>query len=123
MCDFKRRDYPELNFTVVAEVEETIVYFRIYEIEGIKEDGSILWHKSEAGSYPNPVEFLADADVFCHGEVKWDGCSNWCFDEQDRAMLHGCDRRDLMCLGRILAKCWDMAAELCPRWDQEVADV
>jgi hypothetical protein len=57
------------------------------------------------------------AEVFLHGEVKWDGCSNWHFDEQERVMLHGCSRDDLTKIGAIMAACWDWTAELCPKWD------
>ena len=53
-------------------------------------------------------------EVFAHGFVKWDGCSNWQIDAQDHVMLHGCSRDDLFRIGAILAACWDWAAELMP---------
>ena len=60
---------------------------------------------------------MDESEVYLHGIVKWDGCSNWHFDEQDRVMLHGCSREDLTNLGELMAKCWDYAKENLESWD------
>ena len=61
---------------------------------------------------------MEDADVYLHGSVKWDGCSNWYFDQQDRVMLHGCSRADLVNIGEVMAKCWDYARCNLESWDE-----
>jgi len=84
----------DLGFTIVAFTDgDYMVDFHVYEID------------CEEGAEP-----------YLHGHVKWDGCSNWHFDEQDRAMLHCCSREDLTRIGEVMAACWDWAAELCPKW-------
>jgi hypothetical protein len=82
----------ELNFTVLANVSEYYVTFVIHDMHAEDVD-----------------------EIYLHGSVKWDGCSNWYFDEQDRNMLHGCDKADLQRLGIVMAFCWDWTVELCQK--------
>lgn len=112
----RRIDMQDLGFTVMAKAYEYRVEFVVYDVAGWAEGGFPLWHKAGSSSYPDPVDSTAEADVYLHGEVKWDGCSNWHFDEQDRIMLHGCCRADVQRLGDVMGRCWDIAATMCPRW-------
>ena len=108
--------FDDLSFCVVAEPKELHVDYFIYETEGVESNGAVWFHKKGSTHCPDPVETIDEAEVFAHGEVKWDGCSNWHFDEQDRCMLHGCSREYLPALGEVLARCWDWTAELCEKW-------
>jgi hypothetical protein len=116
------KNFVDLNFTVVAEVHEYRVEFKIYDIVGMAEGDTKgvydrpLWHKAGSPRSADIVETLAESEVYLSGHVKWDGCSNWQFDEQDRCMLHGCSRQGIQRFGDILGACWDWAAELCPNW-------
>jgi len=111
------RCFADLRFVVAAEVAEFHVDYFIYDIAGFTEDNLPLLQKKDATFYPDPVESMEDAEVFLHGFVKWDGCSNWHFDEQDRLMIHGCGRADIQRIGDIMAACWDWTAEILPNWD------
>ncbi len=118
-----RRDYVDLMFTVVAKPSDYRVDYTIYDImgfEGLNSFDRPLWQKRGASYGPTFVMTLEEAEVYIHGEVKWDGCSNWHFDEQDRVMLHGCRREDILRFGKILAECWDWTAVLCPSWDDDI---
>lgn len=123
MSETQIRNVNELQFTIVAEVREYVVEFSIFDIEGWDDRdspgdySSPLWHRAGAASHPDTVDELALAEPYLHGSVKWDGCSNWHFDEQDRVMLHGCTRDDVKRFGDVLAYCWDWAAEICPAWN------
>jgi len=113
---------PELDFTIVAVTHERRVDFKIYEV--------IAWAESTTlGVYDVPefyiyhtenvclTESIQEAELYLHGEVKSDGCSKWHFDEQDRVMLHGCTRQDLLRFGEVMAACYDWAAEIFgPSW-------
>jgi hypothetical protein len=35
----------------------------------------------------------------------------------EQVMFHGCDKDDLLNLGRVLAECWEWASQLLPNWD------
>lgn len=109
------RTFPDLGYTVIAKVSEHVVDFMGYEISATSEDGTPLYGADF-------VESLAGQRPYFSGLVKWDGCSNWHFDEQEHCMLHACTRDDLLNLGKVLAACRDMTAELLPSWDADVAD-
>ena len=106
----------ELDFTVVAQVHEHWVDYAIYDIEGWQ-DNAPCWHKAGSMHYPDDVSRLEEAEPYLHGTVKWDGCSNWHFDEQDRVMLHGCSKADVQRFGDVMAYCWEWTRELLPNFD------
>ncbi|BAW19146.1 hypothetical protein [Ralstonia phage RP31] len=112
------KHFLDLNFTVVAVPAEYRVEYTVYHIEGIGPDDAPLWHEKDASSSPSPVEKLEDAEVFLHGSVKWDGCSDWILDELQNNYMHSCDREGLLRVGEVMARCWDWTAELCPNWDE-----
>ncbi len=110
------KHFEKLGFTVVAEPQDMSVYYTIYDHEGKDLEGNFLYHEAGATCNPSPVDNLDEAEPYLHGIVKWDGCSDWHFDEQDRVMLHGCSREDVVRFGMIIGECWDWTAELCPNW-------
>jgi hypothetical protein len=100
------KPFPELLFVVHASLQGPSVDFVVYDIEG--------WRHSDCG---RDAPSINESEPYLHGNVKWDGCSNWYFDEQDRVMLHGCNKSDLLRLGQVMAECWDWAGELLgPNW-------
>lgn len=117
------RHSPELSFTIVAVPHDYHVEYSIYDIEGFGEGEARgvydrpLWHQAGAAIYPSTVDTLEEAEPYLHGSVKWDGCSNWHFDMQDRVMLHGCSRENVQRFGDVMTLCWDWTAELCPHWN------
>ena len=117
-----RRDFIDLDFTVIATPRQYVVDFEVYEIEAYTDDpangGAPLWHRKDSPSHPDVVEEIGDAEIYIRGHVKWGGCSNWTFTENERGvMLHGCSRGNLSALGEVLARCWDLTGELMPNWD------
>lgn len=117
-----------LGFAIRAKVYEDRVHFTIYEIMGWVEGESAdrydraIYRRIDTGGVSALVDTLQDAAPYLHGEVKWDGCANWHFDEQDRGMLHSCGRADLQRLGEIMVFCWDLAAKMCPKWIDKAID-
>ena len=109
--------FKDLGYVVIGTPGEYEASFRIYEVNAWELDGTPLY----GHSYIKDINDTA-VEVYAHGYVKWDGCSNWDIDELYRGMLHGCSRRDLLNLGRILGECWDMASDLCLSWNDDVAD-
>lgn len=65
------------------------------------------------------TENLEEAEIYLHGHVKWDGCSNWYFDAQDGCMLYGCSKSDIQRFGDIMAFCWDWTASILPTFKGE----
>lgn len=111
---------PELDFTIVAVTHECHVDFKIYEVLGWAEGATPgVYDVPEFYTTENNslVESIQEAAPYLRGSVKFDGCSNWYFDEQDCVMLHGCTRQGVLRFGEVMAACWDWAAEIFgPSW-------
>jgi len=110
------RHFHELRFTVLATDYEHYVEFIVYDIQSYQDDDQSKphWPRQGADTSPDSVDNLGEAEIYLHGSIKWDGCSNWYFDEQDRNMLHGCSRQEIQRFGDVMGACWDWAAELMP---------
>ena len=111
----------ELDFTIVAVAHEFYVEYTVFDIFGwgkgeSGEYDAPIWCREVDGTWHRPFTTLDEAQPYLHGAVKWDGCSDWHFDEQDRCELHGCSKEDVQRFGAVMAICWDMTAELCPQW-------
>ena len=104
----------ELGFTIVADPKEHHVDYTIYDMAAF--EPVLTWPRIGGSDSFDMTDSLEDAEVYLHGFVKWDGCSNWHFDEQDRVMLHGCSKSDVQRFGDVMALCWEWTAELCPAW-------
>ncbi len=117
------KHFNDLDFTVVAEPHSHYVSYKIYDIVDWREGSTPgvydvpAWNKAGSPTRPEPVWTLAESEPFMSGSVKWDGCSNWFFDEQTHGMIQGCCREDIQRLGDVLGRCWDWTSELCEHWD------
>ena len=104
---------PDLPYAAVAENHDHHVEFRVYTAMQM----TAPWQgpgfqRRGARSSPDPVQHIEDAEVFLHGSVKWDGCSNWYFDEQDRIMLHFCGEEHGAEIGELFKRLYAWAREL-----------
>lgn len=119
--EIKLQFFRDINYFAIALPSEYHVDYAVYEaVEGIDASGKkdILFQREGMMSSPHYVNDIKLAEVFLHGFVKWDGCSNWMFNENERdTMLHGCSRTDLTNLGEVMARCWDWTKELLPTWN------
>jgi hypothetical protein len=95
-------------FVILAKPDEYVVEFKAYQVTGVDGNGGAPLF----GDMSNATTNLSEAPVFIHGSVKWDGCSNWHFDEQDKAMLHFCGPEDAAEVGQLLARMYEIAREL-----------
>jgi hypothetical protein len=112
-----RRDFTDLDFTVVAELATDFrCEFTVYSIMGTDSDGVLLWTQDDEHGAPQPVDSLEEADVYLRGEIKWDGCSNWYFDEQDRVMIQFCSKGAAKDIGTLFERMYDIAKEVIPKW-------
>ena len=98
-------------YVCVSKATEHVVDFDLFDVVAFVEadDGT------ERPIFEEGLKHVYDRDDahrYLHGWVKWDGCSNWHFDEQDRLYLHGCDRHDTTRWGEAMGRCWDWAQDL-----------
>jgi hypothetical protein len=106
------KTFPDLHYTVVATPYSHYVEYKMYKVSGFGMDGTPVYG-------PKFLEDINEAKLFMHGSVKWDGCSNWWFEDMGRnSYIHSCSKEDLLDIGKIMAECWDWTATLCPEWDR-----
>lgn len=101
--EIMRESWADIGFSVVMEgdVDSHYVDFKVYELD------------SEKGAGGEDCD-----EVFLSGSVKWDGCSNFKFDEQDRCMLHCCTRQHMANIGILLVRVHELAeAVMEDHWD------
>lgn len=112
--------WPDINFAAEA-VPGNDGYFanvRVWHLMGVQPDGTVLYTREPHGS-PEPTEDREEADVYLHGHIKWDGCANLHFDEQDRVMLHFCGLRGAKAAGTLLERLYELAGEAMPQHAHE----
>jgi putative heme iron utilization protein len=114
----QRFDYRDILFTVLAQADDHICDFNVFEISNAfpDKDGT-AWNRAGANCWPNDTDNLEDAELFLSGHVKWDACSNWNFDAQESCMIHFCEKQQAENIGVVLGRLYDIAAELIPNWN------
>lgn len=102
------------NHTIVVQQSyELVVDFKVYPVRGESEDGERIYECGDDGSgFTRHVELAND---YLHGFVKWDGCSNWYFDEQDTCMLHFCGVNMVQDLMSVMCHCYEVAEDVLDR--------
>jgi len=108
------KHFDEMCYTIVGEVREYEVEFCVYEIQGEYPKSGAYQYEKEGGGDTADVR---EAKVYMHGFVKWDGCSDWYINEQDRGMLHGCFKSDLLDIGKVMGECWEIASKFLEGFD------
>lgn len=110
--------YPDIFFSVIASPNRDdedggcfSVDFTVKKIVSLHEDGTPAEWQSETSF---STDDIGKADTYLHGFIRFDGCSNWHFDEQDRVMLHFCGRSMLADVGTLLTRIYDLAREHMP---------
>jgi|HubBroStandDraft_2_1064218.scaffolds.fasta_scaffold141923_3 hypothetical protein len=124
---------PEINRTIAQQEHfedymivydfiwsnDVVLSFLVFQITGTDESGKPLFETDDA----NYSENLLEANVFLHGDIKWDGCSNWYFDEQDNVMLHFCGVKSASSLGRLMERMYDITAAKMSKFERDLADM
>lgn len=106
----------ELPFTIVLWPEDYQIGFRCYERVSVSGE-PLQYH---VYGWTDGLEWTPDLDraqPFLSGTIKWDGCSNLTFDDQALGALHFCGREHAAQVGALIARLYDLAAELISNWD------
>lgn len=109
------KTFADIGYHAVAEPDEYRCDFKVCKIISLPDQP--LAFELAGDNCCTPTPDLGKAQVYLHGSVKWDGCSNWHFDDQESAMLHFCDREALGNVGALLQRLYDWAGELIPHWN------
>ena len=107
----------DIGFTVMVDntTNTHVVNYKVYRHTDPGNDDIHVHYRREGGD--NSMDTTMDihqAEVIAEGNVKWDGCSNWLFEQN--AWTHFCDRRMITQFGAVMDRRWDMTAEYCVHW-------
>jgi hypothetical protein len=111
------RHFDDLRFTVTAELHENecSVAFKCYRFVLDTSSGERHYPEPDAACNFPGVLTIDESEVYISGSVRFDGCSNWMFDESNRGTnLHFCSREEFAEISELMARCWDWAKELIP---------
>jgi hypothetical protein len=84
---------------------EAVIEFDVVRVPCRGPKGNMVF---EDGDGFQVVDML-DAATYMHGTIRFDGCSNWYFDEQDRVMLHFCGMDGVFDLARVFETSYEIA--------------
>jgi hypothetical protein len=100
------------GFYVDVEAYEIVGDYGELEAKGRQADPEArpyVFLRKGATTSSDVVDVLADAGLWLHGRIKWDGCSNLHIDAQDDGMLHFHGPDDAAAVGKLLAALYDIA--------------
>ena len=103
--------FDDIDFAVDVKVEEYRLWFKIYLVIGREYGGGPVQYQDKNRNYTAYTDDLDKAELFAHGYVKFDSCSNWHFDIDEEIMWHACSRYELFRVGDVLSRCWDIAKD------------
>lgn len=95
--------------------------FTAFEIIGKYEDGKPLFHKANYQDGGDMVESASEAQPYFSGSIKWDGCANVQFDEQESCMLHFCGLKDALKIANMIKAVYDLAAIHIKHYHKDLA--
>ena len=105
--------YEDISFHLFwwfPEKYDHFIEFEAFEIVGIGKDFYLYELKAGGCTIPSTKD-VDEAQPYLHGEIKWDGCSNWYFDIQDEVMLHFCDIEDFENINELFRRMYKIAKD------------
>ncbi len=112
------RHWEDIEYTAEAfrhqQYPDTHIEFRVYRMTGseLVIRGEVFPFGYDGGDGFSPIPNFREAHIYLAGSVKWDGCSNWQFVEQERVMLHFCGVESASNLGELFKRLYTWAKEL-----------
>lgn len=97
---------------------EHVVDFKLYVIGmGLNDTKPIFFDDDH-----NEVE-IEKAPVFMQGHIKWDGCCNYTFPEQESCMLHMCGFKDFERLNLVIKKMYELVPSIIKTADKDLLGI
>lgn len=104
-----RKDY--IKFVMYSYViNEAVHGFVVVKVFGESGRSLLYEYEDKNGRVEGDYE-VNRSDVYLHGSVKWDGCSNWHFDAQDGCMLHFCSVDEAALTGELMKTAYHITSE------------
>lgn len=98
------------------------VDFRVYEAHSWNDPNGrkVMWERRGGSSSNDMTDNLDDAELTLGGFIRWDGCSNWNWgDDDDPAMIHYCSKAQAEAVGQVFARLYVIAGDYMPQYAHE----
>ncbi len=119
-----KRIWEDINFTAICNENPYYMGFKLYQITGMevsttdpKKFDIPHYQCKNARTNSDTTTDIEKAQVYVSGGLKWDGCCNFRFDEQENCMLHTCGKKGMTDIGKALERVHDLGSELIQNWD------
>lgn len=90
-------------------VNSVVHGFVVVKVSGEREDLYYEYDDDGANEFSQDINL---ADVYLYGSVKWDGCSNWMYpDQEDNTMLHFCSMEEARLVAEVMSFAYRIAEE------------
>ena len=93
------------------QLMKSIHGFKVYEIIGRCEDGTLLFELKGGTGPMDQVQDLNEAEMYLNTSIKWDGCSDWNF-KPDECDKHFCGFNDADTLGQLMKRMYEIARDV-----------
>lgn len=115
MSDWVVEQHPEIGYAIRVRVGEGEHHVDAEVLELLSLPGDPPEYQQRGAKYsPCCTSDIEQAQRLLHGSIKWDGCSNIEFDQEDGA-LHFCGRRSVVAVGLVLGLLYDLARRVMPK--------
>jgi len=102
------------TYKIISETTETPTEPGIYK-NTIKR----VYERDNADHGMDVVTDLEEAQIFLSGNIRFDGCSNMQFNEQENCMLHFCGRKMATDVRVLMGELYDIAIDYIPSTDKD----
>ena len=107
------------GFTLMIRGGEFQASFVAFERTSVEDDPP-RYRRQGSTTSDDEVDDLFSAEWFVRGDVKWDGCANFEFNEEAQ-MFHTCGRRSMEEHSAVLLRAFDECASRIAKFDRGVA--
>lgn len=116
-----QKTYPptdEVPFCIHVEPGTHYMVFECYELV-FYHDCLPHYHVKDYTCGTDVTSDLEKAQIYLSGQIKWDGCADLYFDEQENAALHFCGIKDARRISCLIERLYEIAKELIEHWSDK----
>lgn len=85
----------DLGFYVILDIQDYVMDFKVYPAHRwVSAEGEGIGFTLKDSPGFDTTDNIEEASVFVEGSIKWDGCIDFTFPEQDDCALHNCGLKD-----------------------------
>lgn len=110
----------DITCLVEIQLEGSYLKFRVFNICLGSDDinDTDVWFREKGSPIWESTKDIENALCMMSGDIRFDGCMNLIFPEQEECMLHFCGRKDAANIGIIINRIYDVAEKKIEGWMQ-----